>query len=232
LGKEETMGSWRVVAVAIFILTVGAFNAGAQSYSTASRDIEVTPFGGTRFGGSINFSPPAEFTTSSGTSEVDSIPIKSSFDYGLWFDYGIWPGFQAEFLWNRQPTELRAYDASTNSTSDIGSAKLDMYNWGALWELKGEESKLKPYIAMGVGFTHFNTYGALTNFGNKLSYNIGGGVKYEFNQHFGLRADVRYSPTRTTSQEEEFETYFGPVEENVHNHANQGQANIGVIFKF
>jgi opacity protein-like surface antigen len=221
-----------LAVVVLFVLGAGVVRA--QSYGH-DRDIEVTPFGGTRFGGSIAFNPPATYTPTGGESSasIDSMSIKSSFDYGVLFDYGIWPGFQAEFMWNRQPTELHAHDANTGAIYNVGQANLDMYQWGALWELKGEEAKLKPFIAMGLGFTHLNTYGSLTGFSNRLAYNIGGGVKYEFAQHVGLRAEVRYSPTRTTHETGVVEDAFGDVyQTRITNHANQGQANIGVIVRF
>jgi opacity protein-like surface antigen len=222
----------KFILAGILIFSAGAGTIFAQS---SMRDIEVTPFGGAKFGGSIAFNPPATYTPTGGGSSasIDSMSIKSSFDYGVLFDYGIWPGFQAEFMWNRQPTELHAHDPNTGAVYNVGEAKLDMYQWGALWELKGEEARLKPFIAMGLGLTHFNTYGSLTGFDNRFSYNFGGGVKYEFAQHVGLRAEVRYSPTHTTQETGLVEDQFGDVyQTRITNHANQGQANLGVIFRF
>jgi opacity protein-like surface antigen len=223
------MWCWRAIVLAVFLFGLGALNASAQS---SHHEFEITPFGGTRFGGSIAFNPPATYTSGDSSETVDYISIKSSFDYGVYADYSIWPGFQAEFMWNRQPTELRAHNAATGGLSDIGSANLDMYHWGPLWELRGEEAKLKPFIALGLGFTHFGDNGELSGIYNRFSYSIGGGVKYEPNSHVGLRADVRYSPTHTTQQLGYYYTYFGEYEGEVTNHANQGQANVGVIFQF
>jgi opacity protein-like surface antigen len=223
----------RIILVATVIFGACGASIYAQSYGS-DRDIEVTPFGGTRFGGSIAFNPPATYMpTGGGAASIDSMSIKSSFDYGLLFDYAVWPGFQAEFMWNRQPTELHAHDSESGAVYNVGEAKLDMYQWGALWELKGEESKLKPFAAMGLGFTHFNTYGSLTGFDNRFSYNVGGGVKYELDRHVGLRAEVRYAPTHTTQETGFVEDAFGNVyQTKITNHANQGQANLGVIFRF
>jgi opacity protein-like surface antigen len=224
------MLSWRVFFIAILILGFGAVDASAQS---SSHEFEITPFGGTRFGGSIEYNPPATYTSGDTNESVDYIGIKSSFDYGVYGDYSIWPGFQAEFMWNRQPTELRAHDAVSGGLTDIGSANLDMYQWGALWEFRGEEAKLKPFTVVGLGFTHFGTDGVLTGIYNRFSYSIGGGVKYEANSHVGLRLDVRYSPTHTTQQTAVGEDYFGDLyQTEVTNKANQGQANVGVVFRF
>jgi len=224
------MRSWKALIIAIIAFGLGATATLAQS----KHEFEITPYGGTRFGGRITFNPPATYTNSANqTTTLDYIGLKSSFDYGVDVDYTIWPSFQGEFMWNRQPTELRAHDAVFGGLTDIGSANLDMYQGGILWELHGQEAKLKPFIAMGLGFTHFGTYGVLTGMNYRFAYNIGGGVKYALGSHVGLRLDVRYSPTHTTQQSGyEYDYYYGAVPVTITNKANQGQANIGVIFKF
>jgi opacity protein-like surface antigen len=228
------MRGCKIFMIAIFCLTFGALQAGAQFLSEPK--FEITPFGGTRFGGQISYNPPATYTgpgAGSGGELLDYIKLKSSFDYGVEADYALFPGFEAEFLWSRQPTELRAHNAESGGLADIGSANLDNYNGGALWELKGEESKIKPFISFGLGFTHFGTNGVLTGINNRFSYNIGGGVKYEPTAHVGLRVDVRYSPTHTTQQVGYGEDFYGDLyQTEITNKANQGQANIGVIFRF
>ena len=211
------------------------FIAIAPLTTSAQTSYELTPFGGTRFGGQIAFNPPALFAPTGSTSStaVDFISIKSSFDYGVLFDYGVWPGFQLEFMWNHQPTELGAHDLITDVTSPVGPATLDMYQWGFLTEFRGDRAKLKPFVVAGLGFTHFNTNGALSDFGNRFAYNIGGGVKYQFDRHVGLRLDVRYSPSRTTQSQVLVQDQFGDVFTQTQNsHAQQGQANLGVIFRF
>lgn len=224
------MKFWKAIIIAIIAFGLCATVTLAQS----QHEFEVTPFGGTRFGGKITFNPPATYTSGAGTSQtVDYIGLKSSLDYGVDADYTIWPSFQAEFMWNRQPTELRAHDAINGGLTNIGSASLDMYQWGILWEFKGEEARIKPFVGMGLGFTHFGTYGVLSGMNYRFAYNIGGGVKYEPNPHVGLRLDVRYSPTHTTQQSGyAYDYYYGTVPVTITNKANQGQANIGIIFKF
>jgi opacity protein-like surface antigen len=221
---------WRGLIVVLFAFALGA----ATTFGQAQHEFEVTPFGGVRFGGRIQFSPAATYTNNSGaTQTVDYIGIKSSFDYGVYADYSIWPSFQAEFMWNRQPTELRAHDAVFGGLTDIGSANLDMYQWGILWEMRGEPAKIRPEVGFGLGFTHFGTYGVLPDMNYRFAYNVGGGVKYEFSRHVGLRFDVRYSPTHTTQQSGyAYDPYYGTVPVTVTNKAHQGQANLGVIFKF
>jgi hypothetical protein len=76
--------------------------------------IEISPFGGSRFGGVVQLNP--------NPSNIDYFTIKSSWDYGVLGDVSLLPTFQAEFMWNRQPTELGAHNFFTGTTSQAGNA--------------------------------------------------------------------------------------------------------------
>jgi opacity protein-like surface antigen len=188
----------------------------------AQHEIEVTPFGGARFGGVIDVN----------TNSVDYLPIRSSWNYGVTADYTIWPQFQAEFEFNHQPTTLDQHVVATGETLPLSSADIDMYQFGFNFALKPPEAKLQPFIVGGLGFTHFKADDELP-FSNRFSYNLGLGAKYFFSRHVGLRGEARWSPSRTTQQDELFcDPFFGCETVAVSSHAQQGQANIGIIFRF
>ncbi|HKV06089.1 MAG TPA: outer membrane beta-barrel protein [Candidatus Acidoferrales bacterium] len=215
----------RLVCLAIIFLTLGTSAANAQG-SSDRRTFELTPFGGSRFGGLIDFnSGPSDF-----------FAIRSTWDYGAWLDVDLVPHAQAEFMWNHQPTVLSAHDPATGTLSRVGQANLDMYQWGILYSFLRPESPVQPYFAGGLGFTHFNAHSGSMDFlpfANRFSYNMGLGVKYFPTRHLGLRLDARYSPTRTTSSNALFcDPFFGCFVARVPNYAQQGQVNLGVIFRF
>lgn len=218
------MPSRKILYLAILLLAVGASSANAQYFSDR-HTFELTPFGGSRFGGVIDLnSGPFNYLT-----------IRSTWDYGGWLDVDVVPHFQAEFLWNHQPTVLSGHEL-TGITPRIGEANLDMYQWGGVLSVLRPESKVQPYFASGLGFTHFTAHSAVLQylpFDNRFSFNIGVGVKYFLTRHVGLRLDARYSPTRTTSS---IGTFCGPFfacfAARVPNYAQQGQANLGVVFRF
>jgi hypothetical protein len=223
--REDVMRLRNLPLLAIlFVLGASAAQAQWSSSDTGGRGIEITPFGGSRFGGVIDTNPGP-------TSTIDYLAIRSTWDYGGWLDVDLVPRLQAEFMWNRQPTVLGAHDFTTDTTSRVGQANLDMYQFGLLVDILHPESRIQPYIAGGLGFTNWDTHGLLP-FNNTFAYNIGGGVKLFFNRHIGLRFDARYSPTRTTESDEEFCDFFGCGLVAVPNYAHQGQANLGVIFRF
>jgi opacity protein-like surface antigen len=211
----------QAISLAIIFLSCGVSSAFAQ-YGYSHRNIEITPFGGSRFGGVIDLN----------TTPIDFLTIKSTWDYGVMGDVDVWPNVQAEFMWNRQPTRLGAHNIDTGQVSPVGDATLDMYQWSILFALRQPEAKLKPYFVSGLGFTHFDTNNAL-NFNYRFSYNFGGGVKYFFSRHVGLRLEARYSPSRTTSSNVLIcDPFFGCFPARVANYARQGQANLGLIVRF
>jgi opacity protein-like surface antigen len=213
----------RLLLIAVLFLTCGVTTTYAQfGYGEPSRTFEITPFGGTRFGGAIDLN----------SGPFSQLNIKSTWDYGIMGDVTIFPNVEAEFMWNRQPTQLTGIDFTTGVPSPVGNATLDMYQWGLNVGLRNAQAKLVPFVAFGLGFTHYGT-NFPTGFSNGFAYSIGGGVKYFFTQHWGARLDVRYSPSRTTTSTGTVCDFLGECfEVPVNNYAHQGQANLGLIFRF
>jgi opacity protein-like surface antigen len=110
-------------------------------------------------------------------------------------------------------------------------AQLDLFHIGLLYEF-WTRGKLRPFVAGGIGDTHFDTRGVLS-FDNRFSYNLGGGVKYLFAPQVALRAEVRWSPSRTTASSTTFcDPSLGCFTTPLTHHAQQGQADIGLEFRF
>jgi opacity protein-like surface antigen len=218
LGRKEKNMDWRRMLFLVFLFVCAVPSARAQ------RTYEVTPFVGTRFGGKIDVA----------TSTVDHINIKSGIEYGAIGDVSIWPNFDFEFIWNRQPTTLSAHSSVDGSITPLTNANLDMYQFGMSYAFRSPEAKLKPFFATGLGFTHFGQDRQVLAFTDRFSYNVGGGVKYFFDRHVGLRLETRYSPSHTTSRNAIVcNPFFGFCSQaTVANKAQQGQANLGLIFRF
>ncbi|HLZ90897.1 MAG TPA: outer membrane beta-barrel protein [Candidatus Acidoferrum sp.] len=199
----------------------------------AQREYEITPFFGTRFGGNIDLSQQ-------GNPNVDSLKIKSSEDFGIMGGVSFWGNFQGEFMYNRQPTSLSAHNPNDGTYTFVSNMNLDMYQFDVLYQFKSMETKFRgftPFVVGGLGLSHFGIQPVngqqVLPFGTRFSYNLGGGIKYFFTSHFGLRAEVRWSPSHTTQGVAEYcDPFFGCSPTTVANKAEQGQANIGLIFRF
>jgi len=195
----------------------------ASSVAHAQARIEVTPFYGARFGGHIDVN----------AGPIDFLQIKSGSNYGLMGDVSVWRHFYFEFMWNRQPTTLSAHDAATGLLATVApDTTIDMYQFSALYQFRSYDAKLRPFIVGGGGFAHINSQGVL-DFSNRFTFNFGTGLKYFFDPHLGLRAEVRYSPFRTTVSRGIYcDPFFGCFPSLFPNYAEQGQANVGLIFRF
>lgn len=222
---------FRKFIVLVFVIACGASCALAQE--SFAQKIELTPFAGAKFGGKINV---AGDTTDAG---IQNLLIKSSLDYGAILDYSLWDNFQLEGMWVRQPTSLSSQDFSFEppAVTKLTNTALDTFTFGAAYSFRGD-NKLRPFIAGGLGWTNFTNINDPNNvflgFHNRLAYNIGGGVKYYFSKYAGLRFDFRYLASRTTpGAAEECSQFTGECfQVGTTNHANQGQANLGLIIKF
>lgn len=205
-----------LLSLLLLFLAIAAPNARAQ------HAFEITPFGGARFGGVIDVN----------TASVDYLPIKTSWNYGVIADYTLWPRIQAEFEFNHQPTSLEQHVIQDDSTVHLSSADIDNYQFGVNVRLKPTFAKLQPFLVGGVGFTNFKADGYLP-FRIRFSYNVGIGARYFVSRHFGIRAEARWSPFRATTGSGVFNNRsFGPEVITGSNYAEQGQANVGIIFRF
>ena len=220
---------FRKFIVLVFVIACGASCAIAQD--SLLDKIEVTPFGGYKFGGKINV------YGYDANPNVENVFVKSNLDYGVTADYSIWSSFAAEFMWVRQPTTYAEQDYTTTPPSNdfLTKGTLNTYTFGGAFTFRGD-SKVRPFVAAGLGWTNFGNLDSqpdelYVGFNNKLAYNLGGGVKYFLNKFVGLRFDLRWTASRTTPGVSE-ECYITCSEVSSSYHMNQGEANVGVILKF
>jgi opacity protein-like surface antigen len=210
-----------------FVLICGASTARAQE---GGRQYELTPFFGTRFGGNIDLSQQ-------GNPNVDFLKIKSSEDYGVMAGVSFWNDFQGEFMWNRQPTSLSSHNPNDGTYSFLSNMNLDMYQFDVLYQIPHSVWKLKPFVVAGLGFSHFGAQSVngqpALGFSNRFAYNLGGGAKYFFNQHWGIRVEARWSPSHTTQGQTVYcDPFFGCAPATTANKAEQGQAKINLSTVF
>jgi len=220
------MSGWKT----LFFVLVLLWPASAVWAQDEGRQYEITPFFGSRFGGNIDLSQQ-------GNPNVDFLKIKSSLDYGVMAGVTFWSDFEGEFMWNRQPTNLTSHNPTDNSYSFVSNMNLDMYQFDVLYNINLHRTKVQPFVVAGLGFSPFGVPPvggqSVLGFSNRFSFNMGGGVKYFFNRHWGVRAEARWSPSDTTTGQGEYcDPLFGCGPTTVTNKAQQGQANIGIIFRF
>jgi opacity protein-like surface antigen len=174
LGKSFWNNNFRVKLCIIFL---GFFSMVSTATESFAQTIEVTPFVGYSFGGSLQDSV-------TGTK----LDIKDSESYGGILAYRTSRETTIELLYSHQSTELRAKGpVSTTSLTDLD---MDYIHFGGsyVWYPK---RKLRPFIQASLGATLLNPQRADLDSETRFSFGIGGGAKYFFTKNIGLRLDGR-----------------------------------------
>ncbi len=213
--------------------SVSGASGGVQTLpagTKASRDssVEITATAGWRFGGT---------TAKPATATVETVKIPDSTSWGAMLEIPFAPWGSLEALWSHQNSELAAtFTASAPAGGEPKLAHLntDTLQLGGLWQSGEADSRARLYIDLLFGVTMFTPspgFATLTRF----SASVGGGVKYYFADHFGLRLGARWLPVYVNPAEGAYEscsdgggctTYYGTKV------LSQGDAYGGLILRF
>jgi len=215
---------WRMVLLLAFLLSWGVPNTFAQ------REFEVNPFFGARYGGKIDVTPL-------GNPNADYLKIKSSENYGVLTDISIWRNLQGEFIWSRQPTSLTSHNPNDGTYTFLSKMNLDSYLFGATYQFRRSERKVRPFAGLLFGFSHYGVPPIngqpVLNFTNRQAFNIPAGVKYFFTRNIGMRMEARWAPSYSTLKGTYVCVGYGSsVPCKQYNSISQWQANLGLTFRF
>jgi hypothetical protein len=186
---------------------------------------EVSPFAGYETNGTFTVTPSPIAIT------VTKLRANGNVSFGSFIDYSLTTNAQLEFMWDRNPTSYSEQLSPNTAFTKAYHSNIDQFQFGGLFTFLGSEHKLRPYIAGGLGFTHeFNTGGTPNR--TDFSYNLGGGVKYFVDRHFGFRADARWMPTYANSSPAIYCDLFGCYSATVRNYQHRGNFVGGLVFRF
>jgi len=157
---------------AALLLSSVLFPAGAG----AEWGVEITPYAGYAFGGSFE-----DNTTGA------SLDVKESGAFGLVLDYPDTPETQYELFYGFQRTEVTG--GGTLGGGTLFDLDIHCLPLGGTYMFPGE--KVRPYIAGGLGATHFVPHGSGLNQKTYFSISLGGGVKIPISGNVGLRFEGR-----------------------------------------
>lgn len=110
------------------------------------------------------------------------------------FNGGDHLGYEVGYLYNR--TNLKQSEEGV-LLSEQGMA-YHQVAFNAMYYFTEPDSKIRPFVTGGVGFTNYAPPGQSAAYGGgstKLGFNGGGGVKMKLTSRYGLRLDVREATT-------------------------------------
>lgn len=130
-------------------------------------------------------------------AELSDLDIRGGFTFGIEAARFFTPRWGAEVLWTEQSSALRL--ETGDGSADLFSMAIRQLHGNVVMQLGAADAKLRPFVFVGLGAT-FLTGDELQS-ETKLSYGLGGGVKYFPWKTIGIRGQVRYKPTLLNDEE-------------------------------
>jgi opacity protein-like surface antigen len=160
-----------VVAVA---LLAAPLSAGAQSWEVSGL-AGVTP--------SVGLERRAP--------ELTDLSIREGFTWGVQAARALTSAWAVEALWMQQASALEA--GTRAGTADMFTMTIGQLHGQAVYHLGRADSRLRPFLLAGAGATFFRADELESE--TKLSFGLGGGIKYFVSRNIGIRGHFRYKPT-------------------------------------
>lgn len=157
--------------------------------------------------------------------EVDALDIRGGFTWGASAARAIGRRWGAEALWSQQQSGLKlGVEAGSPTLFDFTVGDL---HGNAVYHLADRDARLRPFLFAGLGMTFFRGGGRPSE--TKLSWGLGGGVKYFPWRAIGLRGHFRYKPVILADKDAgDFCDPFGFCQGWLHQLELAG----GVVFRF
>jgi len=138
-----------------------------------------------------------------------SVDVKSSYNIGATFAVNLNEFDSIELRWQRQFGEGRLPEEFVQPLSSgnplVFNLNIDQYHCNFLHQYEIAGTRAMPYVMASVGVTTFRA--SRSGEGGSSSYfsfAIGGGVKYYFTEHFGIRGEARWNPTVMSASDSRF----------------------------
>ena len=137
----------------------------------------------------------AAHTTSAGLDnqapELIGLDVRGGFTWGAQLGRSFSRHWGAEVLWTQQSSALRL--ETGDGSADLFEMTVGQLHGNAVFQFGTVDSRMRPFVFAGVGATFLS--GDNLQSETKLSFALGGGVKYFPWKRIGVRGHFRYKPT-------------------------------------
>jgi hypothetical protein len=210
----------RILATVLAALTVVPGSAMAQI------GFEMQPFAGYKFGGKLR--PGGDDLTLPWASIHPSRVLGASAMVTYREGRATAGG---EFSWSMQPTSATV----TGGESPGGNLRIEQYLIHGLIGMS-EEGRRRPlpFGLFGVGVARMSGF---TTFNTRYTLSFGGGIRYFFSKHFGVRVQARFAPVHLWQSSEAYTAVYQPgvstgTTQHVEKYFNQGEITAGWIVRW
>jgi opacity protein-like surface antigen len=167
------------------LLAAIAWTVVAAPTAWAQKGIEVTPFVGGQINGGLALSTPL----------YNRLEVQNGLNYGVNASYLIGKYGGVEFMWNYNQVDTLAQSISGGADLKVFRLKTNQFLGDYILHFKDRESRLRPFVLAGAGVTNLAPDRSQVNSITRFAWVFGGGVKYNFSKHLGVRLQAKWSPT-------------------------------------
>lgn len=172
----------------ILLLAVGGFFL-TPVLSFAQHNFEIGGYVGGQINGGVDLS----------TTLFHRIEVQNGTNYGITAGYLLGEFGEAEFQWNHNNADTTAQPIGGGTSVTVFNLTQNQYMGNFLLHAKDRESKVRPFLLVGLGATSLSTDRSGVQGSTRFTFAIGAGAKYNMGNHFGLRGQFRYAPTYLTT---------------------------------
>lgn len=157
--------------------------------SARAQNVEITGYVGGQLNGGLDLS----------TTIFRRIDVQNSMNFGASAGYLFGEHFGAEFQWNHTRADTVAQPRVGGPDTKVFTLNQNQYMGNFLLHFRSQEYSFRPFAFIGLGASSLSTNRASVSGATRFAFSIGGGAKYNLSRHFGLRGQVKYSPTYLTT---------------------------------
>lgn len=174
---------WKVVTLVAGLLIA---QAGAALAQYGESRFEIVPFAGYRWGGGL--------TTLDRVRDLDT---EDNYVYGIGLGMTTPKNSSVEVAWTHFEGGINVtfLDGSTGTSASLITRDDIMLN--GYWYAYNPDASVKPYFTAGLGSAIFS-YPGLSTIG-RFSWNLGLGLRADFNEGLGLRLGGKWTPVWITT---------------------------------
>ena len=154
-----------------------------------SQNFEVTGQVGGQINGGLDLSD----------SLFKRIEVANGVNYGVTAGYLLGDHYGVEFQWNRHQADTFAQPIGGGTSVKLFKLTSNQYMGNFLFHFADKEAHLRPFIFGGLGANSLSPDASGINGVTRFVFSVGGGAKYNLSRHFGLRAQLKWSPTYITT---------------------------------
>jgi opacity protein-like surface antigen len=157
----------------------------------------------------IELAPLVSYTTEAGihhdAAGVQDLSVSRGITWGAQATYFLTDHVGLEALWTYQSTDVSI--ESGGGTGELFTMTMNQLHGNLVYQFRGPDAPVMPFVFGGFGATRFDAPDL--DHDTKMSWTVGGGVKWFPQRHVGMRAQARYKPTQLNDGANDFCNPFG-----------------------